>query len=92
MQEKAESQKVILDNVVETLNAGFDSIQWTLSAISGGILTMETAVFLVMTFLFVSFLPQYGASRWWLYAVLMGYGLVEGGSGCSLSTTTTWML
>ena len=32
-----------------------------------------------MTFLFISFLPQFGLSRLWMYSTLIIYGVIEGG-------------
>ena len=78
MYEKAENQKMILDSVLGTLQTGFGNIQWLLSSILGEIITLETAGFFIVTFLLVSFLPQFGTSRLWLYITLLLYGLFEG--------------
>lgn len=78
MFEKAETQKVLLDQVFGSLNKGFAGVQWLLSSILGEILSLETALFFTATFLFVTFLPQFGFSRLWLYLVLVGYGMLEG--------------
>lgn len=74
---QAETQKLILDNVTGTLKSGLGNIQWALSSILGEIVTFETAVFFVLAFLVLTFLPQYGASRLWLYGLLLGYGMLE---------------
>ena len=74
MQEKVESQRVILSNVAETLKAGL-GIQWALSIILGEVTALKIAAFLITTFLLVSFLHWYGTSRLWLYATMMQFGL-----------------
>ena len=35
--------------------------------------------FFVATFLLISFLPQFGISRLWMYSTLIIYGVIEGG-------------
>ena len=78
MYAKAESQKMILDDVLGTLRSGFGNIQWLMSSILGEIITIETAGFFIVSLLLITLLPQFGTSRLWLYLTLILYGLFEG--------------
>ena len=78
MYAKAESQKVILNDVLGTLQSGFGNIQWVLSSILGELITLETAGFFVTVLLLITFLPQFGTSRLWMFATLLLYGIFEG--------------
>ena len=78
MHAKAENQKRILDDVLDKLQSGFGSIQWALSTILGEIITIETAGFFVSVVLLITFVPQFGASRLWLFGTLLFYGVFEG--------------
>ena len=77
MYTKAESQKVILDDVLGTLQSGFGNIQWVLSSILGELITLETAGFFVTAVLLITFLPQFGTSRLWLFVTLLLYAVFE---------------
>ena len=78
MHDKAESQKVILDDVLSTLRSGIGNIQWIMSSILGEIITLETAGFFIGAVLVITFFPQFGTSRLWLFCTLMLYGVLEG--------------
>ena len=79
MFEKTESQKLMLNDLFDSLSKSIGGIQWILSAILGEIMSLETAAFFIAAFLIVTFLPQFGFSRVWLYFTLIVYGLIEGG-------------
>ena len=79
MLKKTETQKLLLNDIFDTLNKGFGNVQWLLSSILGEIISLETAGFFVTTFLFISFLPQFGLSRLWMYSTLIIYSVIEGG-------------
>ena len=78
MYAKAESQKLLLDDVLGTLRSGMGSIQWILSSILGEIITLETAGFFIGIVIVITFFPQFGTSRLWLFGVLLIYAVFEG--------------
>lgn len=78
MSEKAEKQKLLLDSIFGTLNKGLGSIEWFLTSILGEIMSFETVIFFFITFVVLTFLPQFGYTRLWHYSTLLVYGMLEG--------------
>ena len=78
MSEKAEKQKFILDDMLGKLTKGLSNIQWLLSLMLGEFITLETGAFFFVTIFVVTFAPQFGHSRLFMYLVLVGYGVLEG--------------
>jgi hypothetical protein len=75
---KTEQHKNLLYELLESLDRGMGGINWLLSSILGEIMSLETAIFFITTLLLITFLPQFGLSRVWLYSILTAYGLMEG--------------
>ena len=77
MSEKAEKQKFVLEEMLTKLLTGMSNVQWLLSLMLGEFITLETGGFFAVVFFVVTFAPQFGYSRLWLYSLLVGYAVCE---------------
>ena len=86
MSEKAERQKFVLEELLNKLLTGMNNVQWLLSLMLGEFIVLETGAFFVVVFIMVTFTPQFGYSRLWLYTLLVGYFMCE----ITIKRTVLW--